>query len=81
MTIERLDRNNPPPGWAWYDERQQYVADIGAGRPGLLAVAVAWTRHEAQNDPPGMRLVWEPDDVHCEPLGAGDRAASFGLII
>lgn len=80
MKIERLDRSKPPPGWTWASSIRGTSDDLvyQPGSPGertvngSLTLKAAWAHHEPQHDPPGMRLVWEPDDVHFEPLGAGE---------
>ena len=59
------DYSKPPPGWTWYDKREEYVIDIGTGKPGLLTVSQAWAVHKRENDPPGMEVFSDDGSGSC----------------
>jgi hypothetical protein len=52
MTVERLDRSRPPPGY--HHSCPIGVAALGQG-PVDRALAAAWDHYEKRNDPPGLR--------------------------
>lgn len=64
MTIERLDRSKPPPGYTKTLHRSGWSLTHGGKELGFYqarsAIADltkdAWAHHEAQHDPPGMCL-------------------------
>lgn len=78
--IDRLDFSKPPPGYVVepYEDngidlwRARCSCAYLDGKTGEVeAIAASWAHHKARRNPPGMRVVWVPDD-RCYPDHAGE---------